>query len=341
VSASLASDSLVVEQPTPSCAQINFADKEKQMAKNIDREIRRILRDEALHEESLNPPRSAALVRCERDGRKVLDKALRQSGLDTKALETMRANYQRESLRSTEKLKRLVSKQSIALRKGVVAQAKSLRAIARRGAGPLPGAPATIVLDQAQRIVTFPHSDVLTSSRISPGDNFARILVKRKDRTHDRLTFVFMWRNTNQDTSIIDADATLSVNGMLNLHTNDGWGGNVGFIDVSTRMSVHRFLLPFGGVSGPVPIRSILAFNYPWWTAQDAAAPISTSVAHSVRGFPLAGNALLMVTVSLTVFSDFDDGRGLADFSSGNFGVGVPQVTLGVNTAQNVFVAKR
>jgi hypothetical protein len=311
------------------------------MAKNIDSEIRRIVREEALREESLNPPRSAALVRCERDGRKVLDKWLRQSGLDTKALDALRADHERESLRSAEKLKRLVSKQGAALRKGVVAQAKSLRAIARRAAGPVPGVPGTVVLDQARSIFTSPDSNVLTSSRISPGDNFARILVKRKDRARDRLNFVFIWRNTNQDTSIIDVDATLSVSGLIRLHTNNGLAFNFGYLVVTSQMSVRRFALPFGSVSGPDVIAGILAFNPVFYPAQDDAAAISKSVAHSVRGFPLAGNALLAITVSLIVDSDFDDGRGLADFDSPNFGVGVPQVTLGVNTAQNLFVAKR
>lgn len=40
-----------------------------------------------------------------------------------------------------------------------------------------------------------------------------------------------------------------------------------------------------------------------------------------------------MISVSMTVFSDFGDGRGVADFDTGLFGVGVPQVALTVRVA--------
>jgi hypothetical protein len=308
------------------------------MAKTFDGEIRRILREEMLLEESLNPPRPAALGKCERDVRKMLDKGLHLSGLDTKALEALRAKHQRESRRGAEKIKRLASKQGAALHKGVVTQAKALRAMASPAAGPVPGG-ALVFLDQPRRIVTLPNPDVLTDSRISPGDNFAKIRVDRKNRGRDRLNFVFTWQNTSDLPVIVDAAATLSASGVLDLHVNDGWGGNPGFIDVSTRMSVRRFPTPFAAVSGPHFIRSIFAFNYPWWPAQDAGGPASAAVDHSVRGFPLAGNATVLITVSLTVFSDFDDGRGVADFDFGLFGVGVPQVTLTVTKKPIMFVA--
>jgi hypothetical protein len=311
---------------------------EEQMAKAFDREIQRILREEMLLEESLNQPRLAALVRYERDVRKMLDQGLRQSGLDTKALKVLRADHQRESRRAAEKIKRLASKQGAALHKGVVTQAKALRAMASPATGPVPGG-MLVVLDTPRSIVTSPNPAVLTDSRISPGDNFAKIRVDRKNRGRDRLNFVFTWQNPGDLPVIVDAGATLSASGALDLHMNDGWGGNPGFIDVSTRMSVGRFLIPFAAVSGPHFIRSIFAFNYPWWPAQDAGGPASAAVDHSVRGFHLAGNATLLIRVSLTVFSDFDDGRGIADFDFGLLGVGVPQVTLSI-TRPNVFVAQ-
>ena len=317
---------------------LDAAGMEEQMAKAFDREIRRILREEMLLEESLNPPRPAALMRYERDARKMLDRGLRQSGLDTKALEALRANHQHESRRAAEKIKRLASKQGAALHRGVVTQAKALRTMASPATGPLP-ADFIVILDQPRSIVASPNPGVLTDSRISPGDNFAKIRVDRKNRGHDRLNFVFAWQNPGELPVIVDAAATLSANGALDLHMNDGWGGNPGFIQVSTRMSVGRFLIPFSAVSGPHFIRSIFAFNYPWWPAQDAGGPASAAVDHSVRGVPLAGNATLLIRVSLTVFSDFDDGRGVADFDFGLLGVGVPQVTLRV-TRSNVFVTQ-
>ena len=311
------------------------------MTKSFDREIRRILREEVLLEESLNPPRTAALLKSERGVRKMLDPLLGRSGLDTKTLDALRADHERESRRGAEKLRRLASRKNAALRKGVVKQAKALRAIAKPAVGV--GRPGVflVVLDQPRRIVASPNPGVLTDSRISPGDNFAKIRVDRKNRGRDRLNFVFTWQNTSDQPVIVDAAATLSASGFLDLHMNDGWGGNPGFIDVTTRMSVRRFLaVPFDAASGPHHIRSIFAFNYPWWPAQDSSGPASAAVEHSVRGFPLAGSATVVITVSLTVFSDFDDGRGVADFDFGLFGVGVPQVTLTVTEKLLLFVSK-
>jgi hypothetical protein len=227
------------------------------------------------------------------------------------------------------------------MHKGVVKQARVLREMVSPGTGPVPGGVLLVILDQPRRIATFPNPAVLTESRISPGDNFAKILVNRTNRGRDRLSFVFTWQNTSALPVIVDAAATMSASGVLDLHVNDGLLGNVGSMDASTRMSVRRFPNFLGAaVSGPNLLRSILAFNYPWWPAQDAHGPASAAVDHSVRGFPLAGNATLMISVSLTVFSDFDDGRGIADFDFGLFGVGVPQVTLTVTPKPIVFVAK-
>jgi hypothetical protein len=311
------------------------------MAKSFDREIQRILREEVLLEESLNTPRTAALVKSERGIRKVLHTWLRQSGLDTKALEALQADHERERRRGAEKVKRLASRQGAAMHKAVVKQAKAPRATANPGAGPMPGGVLLVVLDEPRRIVTLPNPAVLTDSRISPGDNFAKIRVDRKNRGRDRLNFVFTWQNTSDQPVIVDAAATMSASGFLDLHVNDGWGGNVGFIDVHSRMSVRRFVAVHGAaVSGPHLIRSIMAFNYPWWPAKDGSGPASAAVDHVVRGVPLAGSATLMITVSLTVFSDFDDARGISDFDFGLFGIGVPRVTLTVMPEPIMFIAK-
>lgn len=310
------------------------------MAKSFDREIQRILREEILLEESLNPRRTAALVRSERGVRKELQKWLRQSNLDTKALDELRTERERGRRREARMLRQLASRQSAAQHKSVVARAREFRGMARPAAGLLPAEPMTIVLERAHRISTFPDSDVLTFSRIRAGNNTAKIRVDRRDRGRDRLNFLFLWENTSSESVIVDADATLSATGFLDLHVNNGLLGNVGFLDASTRMSLRRFLLPFGAASGPDLIGSILAFNYPWWPAEDSFGTAIGTVDHSVRGFPLAGNATVMISVSLTVFSDFEDGRGVADFDSGSLGVGVPQVTLTVTTRPNMLVAR-
>jgi len=302
------------------------------MAKNMDREIRRILREELLHEESLTPPRSGAIVQYERDLRKLLGKWPGKSGLDTKALEALRAVREREHRRSAERQKRLASKQGATLHKGALAQAKALRALVNAELQPIPGGPLLVVLDEPQRISTTPNPAVLTNSRISPGNNFAKIRVDRKNRGRDRLNFAFTWRNTSSRSVLVDAAATLTATGFLDLHVNNGLLGNVGSLEVSTRMSVRRFPFPFAVASGPHFIRSILAFNYPWWPAEDASAVASATVDHSVRNVPLAGNATLLITVSMTVLSDFDDGHGVADFDLGLFGVRVPQVALNVRS---------
>jgi hypothetical protein len=310
------------------------------MAKNIDREIQRVLREEMRLEESLNPVRSGALVKGERDVRKVLDKWARKSGLDTKALEALSADRHREIRRGAEKLRRLASKQGAVLHKGNVAQARTLRAMASLATGPIPGGPSVIVLDQARRIATFPNRDVLTASRNDPGDNFAKIRVDRENRGRDRLSFVFAWENTSSEPVIVDASATLSATGFLDLHVNNGLIGNPGVLDVSTRMSARRFLIPFAATSGPQAIRAIIAFNYLFAPAEDASGPAIGAVDHNVRGVLLAGDETLMINVSMTVFSDFDDGHGVADFDSGLLGVGVPQVTLMISQTPNVFVTK-
>src|SRR6186997_690316 len=210
------------------------------MTKTFDREIRRILREEMLLEESRNPPRTPALRKTERGVRKVLDTWLGQSGLDTKTLDGLRARHERERRRGAEKVKRLASRQSGALYKAAVKHAKTLRALATPTVDALPDGLWIDVIDQPRRIIASPNPDVLTDSRISPGDNFAKILVDRKNRGRDRLSFVFTWQNTTAQPVIVDAAATMSANGFLNLHVNDGWLGNVGSMDVSTRMSVRR-----------------------------------------------------------------------------------------------------
>ena len=311
------------------------------MAKGFDREIQRILRKELLLEESLTPPRTAALVRTERSIRKVLDKWVRQSGLDMKALEALQAEHRHERRRGAEKLKRLASRQGAALHKAVVREAKALRGTPISGVGPVPGGIMIVPLDQPRRIVALPNPGVLTDSRISPGDNFAKIRIDRKNRGRDRVNFVFTWQNPSDIPVSVDAAATMSATGLLDLHVNDGWGGNPGFIDVSSRMSVRRGLNFLGAAeSGPTLIRSIFAFNYPWWPAQDAGGPASAAVDHTVRGFPLAGFATVTITVSMTVFSDFDDGRGISDFDFGLFGIGVPQVLLTITQKPPTFIAK-
>ena len=309
------------------------------MAKSFDREIQRILREEVLLEDSLNPPRTAALVKSERSIRKVLNQWLLQSGLDTKALEALEADHQRERRRGNEKLKRLASRQGAARHKEVVKQAKALREMA--GFGPVPGGVQLVVLDQPRRIVASPNPGVLTDSRISPGDNFAKILINRTNRGRDRVNFVFTFQNISALPVTVNASATLSATGLLDLRVNDGWLGNVGYIDVSSTMSVRRRLTVHGAAtSGPTLFKSVMASNYPWWPSNDGGGPASAAVDHVVRGVPLAGNATVTISVSMTVFSDFDDGRGISDFDFGLFGISVPQVTLTVTPASFVFVAQ-
>lgn len=308
------------------------------MARSIDGEIRRILREEAALEDALTPPRPPSLRRHERGIRTELKTWLRQSGLNRKALQTLEAAHLRERSRGAERIKRLVARQGAALHKRVVKDANVLRAMATPVTGPVPGGLLLVVLDQPRSIIASPNAAVLTDSRISPGDNFAKMRVDRGNRGRDRVAFIFMWQNPTDQPVIVDAAATMSVNGFIQLHVNNGLLGNVGSIDVSTRMSVRRFPLPFARVSGPTRIASVLAFNYPWWTAQDASAGASAAVDHSVREFTLAPRARMMISVSMTVFSDFDDGRGVSDFDLGLFGIGVPQVTLTVRSA--TFVVK-
>lgn len=150
----------------------------------------------------------------------------------------------------------------------------------------MPGGQQLVLLDAPSSIPTSPNPDVLTDSKISAGNNFAKIRVDRKNRGRDRLSFVFLWRSTSSRPVIVDAAATLSVTGFVDLHVNSGLLGNVGIMEASTRMSARRFLCPFGVVSGPHHIRSILAFNYPWWPAEDASGPASAAVDHSVRNVP-------------------------------------------------------
>ena len=66
------------------------------------------------------------------------------------------------------------------LHKEAVKQTNALRAMA--SLGPVPRGVLFVVLDQHRRIVASPNPGVLTESRISPGDNFAKIRVDRKNR---------------------------------------------------------------------------------------------------------------------------------------------------------------
>jgi hypothetical protein len=196
----------------------------------------------------------------------------------------------------------------------------------------LPGvAPVDVVevLDRARLIRMFPKPEFLTESRTRRGDNFAKILVKRRDRARDRVSFVFEWRNRSGAPAVIDAVATLSATGFLQLGVDNGLLGNVGTMDVTARMSIRRLPVGFFVVASETAhIRSILAFNYPWWTAEDAEALASAALELSARGHLVGADQSAAITVSLTVNSEFSDGDGIADFDTGSLGISCPQVVV-------------
>lgn len=300
------------------------------MAKSFDTELQRVLRQEMQLEQSLLPRRQPGRSRSERAAGKVVAKWLRDSKLDTKALSALRDQYQPEARRSNESLKVLGARHGAAQRKGVVNDAKAVRAVVKRGI--TPAVTSIEVLERARLIRMFPNAAFLQESRTRRGDNFARILVKRRDRARDRLSFVFEWRNRSGAPAMIDAVATLAASGFLTLGVDNGLLGNVGIMDVTARISIRQD--PFNifvGASGTAPVGAVIAFNYPWAPAADGQSTASVALELSARGHRVGAGQSAAITVSLTVHSDFSDGDGTADFSSGLLGVSCPQVVVTIH----------
>jgi hypothetical protein len=273
---------------------------------------------------------------------------LAKADVDVEQWEAELANSRTGGRRRLDELKADAVKQSGAhgeeLRSGVEGRRKALGLLADTGQGA--AAVQYVSLDSPFLIWTRPLI-ALDGSTIEPWNSRAKLTFGRsslggsaqlEDIGTEELSFYFLWDNPGNGWALVTVDGFLVLNGFGTATSHGGYlGGGSAALDLDASLSI----LEWGSQSPPttplpqadqsVSALKLKADSSGWFSDDD------TKYALVFRGFDLRYELLavppggvLVIDVSLSISYDLMDGSVAADFSTGDFGVISPFVSIQV-----------
>jgi hypothetical protein len=293
-------------------------------------------RKQVIKEDRRRASAKSALSPSERAASKLLADWMRASGFDKRSMAALQRQRREELdwalMKQRKADKKRKSRRLDPAHASIAEQAETLHALsALDGFFPFPSR----TLEQPTVIRTQPDLSILEGSRIAPFDSSAKVLLDTKTPGTHKLSFVYQLQNNQAAPIVIDAVTFLSASGRLHLREGGTFiPGALGFLDVSGEMEVLAM------AQSPIVVqrvrqlfRSIIAINRPFYV--DGVVDVSVSRGEQlVATFcTIPAQTAALFVVSLVIETDFEPGRAVADFATGNFQVRCPLVVVSLRSS--------